>query len=510
MPKYTSDNQYSSDHQHTKMKLQASIAAAESAITDRYMELKAKQEEIQKCKAEFEMFFSRNPKEMITMNVGGSKVEAMRGALTQFKQSGMAALFCGMYEKDVDKDHDGTMFLDLDPNAFNSLKEYLQAIYDGRAKIGQTDLMAPEDQHPNIDALIDHFKLRPYLTGHFNDDDHFKYKQERRKTLMGGPDDITLDEIAKRSQFLGPVIDEFTDMMKEMFKQEKGVMKLEDTNYENALEFDYAFAQLYKKKENDPIDYLNTLDTQFLVKRSTFKLSSHLYNMPRGKKGEVILTNPGNIIGKVLEYLRRRKIKLDNSHVGDLFINKNEYDFFISTMKSFNVLNDLQERAHLIQFNPNTKPKPLKLMESRAVNQSAGGGADNEHGAPPHGNYNGGGGNYGGGGGGQVYGGTPPGGPPHGHGRPPPPGAQYRGVAPYAPYPEETMGGHAPPPPLPPVGGGRGGAPRGGVPRGGGRPHPRGGGPLPGGAFPAGWSGPQMRDYMAHEQFQTQQQRPHR
>uniref|UniRef100_A0A0G4H258 Potassium channel tetramerisation-type BTB domain-containing protein n=1 Tax=Chromera velia CCMP2878 TaxID=1169474 RepID=A0A0G4H258_9ALVE len=351
-----------------KRRLKRSVDAAEAAIVHRYAELEGRAKMYDRLKKDFDSNFCGDPDEVVQLNVGGTPISDKRGVFTQFKQSGMAALFSGRYDKEMDRDSTGALFLDLDPHAFNSLKEYLAAIKNGRAQVGKTPLMAPEEQHPNVDALIDHFKLRGYLTGQVSDETVAKYKRERRQTMDAASLNPSLEEIAERSQYLGSVIEAFTDMMRTIFQQEKMVAKLEESSdMEHVLEFDGAFAQLYKKKPEDPIEYVNSLDTQFLVKKSTFKLSPFLSGLQRNGKGEVILTNPGSIVNKVLEYLRRRKIKMDDSHVGELMIDEREFNFFNATMKSFGILEDLQKRAKIVQIASNPRPLPLTLDRSRAV-----------------------------------------------------------------------------------------------------------------------------------------------
>lgn len=343
-----------------KAQFLAQFDAAESAIHERFVELQAKYDDLQRMRAQFDANFVGGKADRLDINCGGCEINVQRGVLTQFKRTGLAALFCGRYDNDIDRDQKNRIFLDLDPNAFYALIEYLTAVQEGRAKVGRTDLMASEDQHANIDALIDHFKLRPYLTGVVRDDDAAHLR--RRNTVIGASERPSIDEIRERSENLRPLIDAFQDYITGLFQEERRVAKWEaEGDWENLYEFDRYFAELYKKKDTDPIDFVNSLDVQFMCKRSTMKLSEFLYNLQRNRRGEVILTNPSTIVGKILEYLRRRKIRLDDNHVGDLYVEENEWQFFHDTVKSFGILEDLKLRADLKKYKKGSRPIPMKL-----------------------------------------------------------------------------------------------------------------------------------------------------
>lgn len=68
--------------------------------------------------------------EIIELNVGGEVMATKRGTLTQLKGSLLEAMFSGRWEKSVDLDSNGRVFLDFTPAVFRLLLSHLRVIRD--------------------------------------------------------------------------------------------------------------------------------------------------------------------------------------------------------------------------------------------------------------------------------------------------------------------------------------------------------------------------------------------
>ena len=66
-----------------------------------------------------------SPEDWVEVNCGGRVISARRSTLCQLEGTKFGALFSGSYEKKLPKDRDGRIFLDLCPDEFQAIVDYL-------------------------------------------------------------------------------------------------------------------------------------------------------------------------------------------------------------------------------------------------------------------------------------------------------------------------------------------------------------------------------------------------
>ena len=67
----------------------------------------------------------KKPKKKRKLNVGGSPVTVLRSTLTSKPRTRLAALFSGIYDGQLQRDRQGRIFLDLNPECFRSITDWL-------------------------------------------------------------------------------------------------------------------------------------------------------------------------------------------------------------------------------------------------------------------------------------------------------------------------------------------------------------------------------------------------
>ncbi|KAL7529096.1 hypothetical protein ACHAWF_002836 [Thalassiosira exigua] len=66
--------------------------------------------------------------DVVEINAGGKVIAAMRSMLTQLKGTGLEALFSGRWDKKLQRDGRETIFLDVNPVAFQAIVDYLNEL----------------------------------------------------------------------------------------------------------------------------------------------------------------------------------------------------------------------------------------------------------------------------------------------------------------------------------------------------------------------------------------------
>ena len=67
----------------------------------------------------------KKPKKKLKLNVGGSPVTVLRSTLTSKPRTRLAALFSGIYDGQLQRDKKGRIFLDLNPECFREITDWL-------------------------------------------------------------------------------------------------------------------------------------------------------------------------------------------------------------------------------------------------------------------------------------------------------------------------------------------------------------------------------------------------
>ena len=97
--------------------------------------------------------------DIIHLNVGGHKLTTKRSTLCQVEGSLLASMFSGRWEDSLERDQDGAVFFDFNPQCFVLILEYLRA-----KKIATPENPAPlpkvaEDQAKNFNNLLEYLGL---------------------------------------------------------------------------------------------------------------------------------------------------------------------------------------------------------------------------------------------------------------------------------------------------------------------------------------------------------------
>jgi hypothetical protein len=155
--------------------------------------------------------------DIIRLNVRGTELFARRDTLTVVKSSRLEALFSGRWENQLLRDHQGRVFMDVDPNSFKKILEYLYMVKisdDGDATMPDVD----GSMKDMFDSYLDFFKLQ---------------SEEKITSKASLPNQA-------------PVVSTSTDQ-KEMLAK----MKQELDTIEKALENEESFVAFFTKDHND-------------------------------------------------------------------------------------------------------------------------------------------------------------------------------------------------------------------------------------------------------------------
>jgi hypothetical protein len=76
-----------------------------------------------------------NPKEVIRLNVGGQIIITHRETLTKVPNSMLAKAFDGSYQNDLQRDYDGSYFLDYNPVLFSHLLDQLRVLKNNESVV---------------------------------------------------------------------------------------------------------------------------------------------------------------------------------------------------------------------------------------------------------------------------------------------------------------------------------------------------------------------------------------
>jgi TLD/BTB/POZ domain/SAM domain (Sterile alpha motif) len=112
------------------------IAGEWKKITQRHQDLQAKK----KTLVEENGGGNVSDDDVLNINAGGQIVTVTRGTLTQVKGSCLEALFSGRWEKQLQKDAEGRIFLDVNATCFKSIVDYLN----------ETKIAPPDNDPPDL------------------------------------------------------------------------------------------------------------------------------------------------------------------------------------------------------------------------------------------------------------------------------------------------------------------------------------------------------------------------
>jgi hypothetical protein len=93
---------------------------------------------------------------IVEVNAGGKIVAAKRSTLIQLEGTRLEGLFSGRWDKKLQQDSHGRIFLDVDPTCFHAIVDYLNEILIS-SKDSPPNLPSVDEEHKHI--LHHQFKL---------------------------------------------------------------------------------------------------------------------------------------------------------------------------------------------------------------------------------------------------------------------------------------------------------------------------------------------------------------
>ncbi len=139
------------------------------AVTHLHTLLQTKEKELNEREADFDRrvktFEANHPSiggdnDVMQLNVGGrTNIAVLRSTLTQFEDSMLAAKFSGRWDDSMEKDSDGRIFIDQDPESVMILITYLRMRMNNRLKeIPNTNRPTPTYQ---FCTMLEYYNLIP-------------------------------------------------------------------------------------------------------------------------------------------------------------------------------------------------------------------------------------------------------------------------------------------------------------------------------------------------------------
>ena len=97
--------------------------------------------------------------DIIHLNVGGQKFSTTRATLCQVEESLLATMFNGRWEDRVQKDKDGVVFFDFNPEYFGWILDYLRAKKISSPENPAVLAEVPKNQMKNFNTLLEYLGL---------------------------------------------------------------------------------------------------------------------------------------------------------------------------------------------------------------------------------------------------------------------------------------------------------------------------------------------------------------
>ena len=99
----------------------ADLDSRETSLTERINKLNKTKEDTANDNGNLDA----SPEDLIEINAGGKQIVAKRSTLIQLKDTMLEALFSGRWEKRLQRDKNGRIFLDVNSTCFQAIVDYL-------------------------------------------------------------------------------------------------------------------------------------------------------------------------------------------------------------------------------------------------------------------------------------------------------------------------------------------------------------------------------------------------
>jgi len=106
--------------------------------------------------------------DIIHLNVGGMKHSVKRSTVTQVQGSLLASMFSGRWDNKLDRDEEGRVFLDFNPQFMEKVLSYLRALSICPAQQPPALPAAPEDQQEDFKNFLQYLGIADRPNGHRN------------------------------------------------------------------------------------------------------------------------------------------------------------------------------------------------------------------------------------------------------------------------------------------------------------------------------------------------------
>jgi hypothetical protein len=138
------------------------LAKIDEIVTNRFNEII--EGERAKMKAEVEASNAEKQievgdEDIIHLNVGGQKITTKRSTLCQVEYSLLASMFSGRWEDNLERDQDGVVFFDFNPQYFVVILDYLRAKEIATPENPAALPKVPQDHAKNFTNLLRYLGL---------------------------------------------------------------------------------------------------------------------------------------------------------------------------------------------------------------------------------------------------------------------------------------------------------------------------------------------------------------
>ena len=137
---------------------------AQNELDEREAKLQEREEALRKAiegvEEEKKLMAGRSPRDIVPLNIGGSRIHVLRKTLCLFESSMLAAQFSGRWDDNVEKDDDGFFFIDHPYELFMPLINFLRA---KAIEVPAYPVSVPEAMKENKDfqRLVEYYGLTP-------------------------------------------------------------------------------------------------------------------------------------------------------------------------------------------------------------------------------------------------------------------------------------------------------------------------------------------------------------
>jgi len=144
------------DLKKTLENLHKLLQEREEALDDREKELKRLKKSLEE-----DYPTAGSPGDVLSLNVGGTRIDVLRKTITQIEGSMLASRFSGRWDDGLDKDKDGNFFIDQPIRLFRPMMNYLRAKSSETAFSlpAKAPVFADNEEKIDFDRMVDYYGM---------------------------------------------------------------------------------------------------------------------------------------------------------------------------------------------------------------------------------------------------------------------------------------------------------------------------------------------------------------